>query len=267
MSISVRDLHFAYARRQALDALSVHAPAGRVTALLGPNAAGKSTLLRCVIGALKPARGTVLMDDTPVRRMSRRELAGRLAYVSQRSAVSARFSVREVIELGRYALPRDPDRIDAAIEQLALEALVDRPYPELSVGQQQRVMLARALLRQPDLLVLDEPMSGVDVAGQGELYSLIERIRERYGCGVLLISHDLHVVMAATDRVVCLNHHVCCTGRPDSIVAHPEFRALFGAAVADRLAIYHHHHDHAHDASGDIVPLTEIGHDSGAVPS
>jgi len=104
-------------------------------------------------------------------------------------------------------------------------------------------------------LVLDEPMSGVDVAGQGQLYKLIETIRDTYNCGVLLISHDLHVVMAATDRVVCLNHHICCTGRPEAIVGDPEFRALFGAAVADQLALYHHHHDHAHDPGGGVVPL------------
>ena len=128
----------------------------------------------------------------------------------------------------------------------------------LSGGELHRAMLARALLRQPDFLVLDEPMSGVDVAGQVKLYQLIENIRDSYNCGVLLISHDLHVVMAATDRVVCLNHHICCTGKPASVVGEPEFRALFGTQVADQLALYHHHHDHGHGTDGAVVALSDL---------
>jgi len=118
-------------------------------------------------------------------------------------------------------------------------------------------LLARAMLRKPDLLVLDEPLAGVDVAGQSELYRLIAEIRQRYACGVLLVSHDLHVVMAATDRVVCINHHVCCTGRPESVTRHPEFVALFGRHVAEVLAVYTHHHDHQHDMAGEAMPLDE----------
>jgi zinc transport system ATP-binding protein len=117
----------------------------------------------------------------------------------------------------------------------------------------QRVLLARALLRAPDLLVLDEPVQGVDVAGQAELYALIRRVRDRRGCGVLLVSHDLHLVMAATDRVVCLNHHVCCSGHPEAVARDPAYRALFGAA-ADAIAIYAHHHDHRHDERGTKLP-------------
>jgi len=114
-------------------------------------------------------------------------------------------------------------------------------------------LLARAMLREPDLLVLDEPLAGVDVAGQSDLYRLIGDIRDRHHCGVLLVSHDLYVVMAATDRVVCLNQHVCCTGHPEAITRHPEFVALFGARVADGLAVYHHHHNHRHDLDGHTV--------------
>jgi zinc transport system ATP-binding protein len=145
--------------------------------------------------------------------------------------------------------------LDETLAEVGLSGRLQAQVAALSGGELHRAMLARALLRRPDFLVLDEPMSGVDVAGQGQLYQLIETIRDRYNCGVLLISHDLHVVMAATDRVICLNHHVCCTGRPDTVVGDPEFRALFGAAVADRLALYHHHHDHSHDPDGGVVPL------------
>jgi zinc transport system ATP-binding protein len=117
----------------------------------------------------------------------------------------------------------------------------------------QRVLLARALLADPELLVLDEPTQGIDFNGQAELYRLIARLRDRRGCAVLMVSHDLHLVMAATDRVICLNHHVCCHGEPESVRIHPEYLALFGPRVAADLAVYAHHHDHAHDLSGAVA--------------
>ena len=116
----------------------------------------------------------------------------------------------------------------------------------------QRVVLARALLRDPDLLVLDEPVQGVDVTGQVELYDLIAGLRRRRGCGVLMVSHDLHLVMAATDNVVCLNGHVCCSGHPESVSRHPAYLELFGARAAPGLAVYTHHHDHVHDMAGSV---------------
>ena len=125
----------------------------------------------------------------------------------------------------------------------------------------QRVLLARALLRSPDLLVLDEPVQGVDVTGQSALYRLISAVRERRGCGVLMVSHELHLVMAATDRVICLNHHVCCAGRPEDVSRHPEYLALFGEQAVKGLAVYAHDHDHGHDAAGNVVPLRTDGPD------
>ncbi len=122
----------------------------------------------------------------------------------------------------------------------------------MSGGEQQRILLARALLRHPDLLVLDEPVQGVDVNGQIELYQLITRLRDRYGCGVLMVSHDLHLVMATTNTVVCLNRHVCCSGRPEQVSADPAFIALFGEQ-ASALAVYNHQHDHSHDMHGEVI--------------
>ena len=127
-----------------------------------------------------------------------------------------------------------------------------RPLRALSGGEMQRVLLARAMLRQPDLLVLDEPAQGLDVQGQQEFYALIARLRDASGCGVLLVSHDLHLVMAATDEVVCLERHVCCVGRPEDISVHPEYLRLFGRDLTG-LAVYRHHHDHHHDLHGNIV--------------
>ena len=130
--------------------------------------------------------------------------------------------------------------------------VLDSPLQGISGGELQRVLLARALLREPQLLVLDEPVQGVDVAGQAELYRLITRLRDRHGCGVLMVSHDLHLVMSTTDQVVCLNRHVCCSGHPEQVSFDPAFVELFGRD-AQSLAVYHHHHDHEHDLTGGVV--------------
>ncbi|HXV24912.1 MAG TPA: ATP-binding cassette domain-containing protein, partial [Alphaproteobacteria bacterium] len=144
------------------------------------------------------------------------------------------------------------------LEEVGAGHVSSRPFYSLSGGELQRVLLARALLRDPDLLVLDEPVRGVDVGGQVGLYDLIDGIRRRRHCGVLMVSHDLHLVMAATDQVICINTHICCAGRPDAVARHPEYQALFGSA-AERLAVYVHRHDHAHALAGDVLPLTDEG--------
>ena len=142
-------------------------------------------------------------------------------------------------------------------EEAALE-LDSRVMDDLTVER------ARALLGRPDLMVLDEPMSGVDVNGQAELYAKLRDVRDRTGCGVLLVSHDLHLVMAATDTVICLNHHICCTGHAEAVIKDPAFAELFGERYSDSLAVYHHHHDHAHDAEGHVVPIDTIAGDTAA---
>jgi len=139
-----------------------------------------------------------------------------------------------------------------ALAMVGATGLERRAMQALSGGEFQRVLLARALLRDPGLLVLDEPAQGVDHLGQAEFFNLIDRIRKERGCGVLIVSHDLHLVMAATDRVVCLNRHVCCSGTPEAMGADPAYRALFGPKAAEAVALYRHRHDHAHDLSGDI---------------
>jgi len=241
--VTATGVAMSYAGRQVLSGVDLEVNRGEIVTLIGLNGSGKSTLARILLGLLQPTAGQVW-----------RAARLRHGYVPQTLTIDPAMplTVRRFMTLGGRVAD---DLLAATLAEVGLSGRLGAQVAELSGGELHRVMLARALLRRPDFLVLDEPMSGVDVAGQGQLYQLIAAIRDTYNCGVLLISHDLHVVMAATDRVICLNHHICCTGRPDAIVDDPEFRALFGAAVADQLALYHHHHDHAHKPDGGVVPL------------
>jgi zinc transport system ATP-binding protein len=141
------------------------------------------------------------------------------------------------------------------LEEVGAAHLLESSLHAISGGEIQRVLLARALLRDPDLLVLDEPAQGVDVIGQTELYGKIAEIRDTHGCGVLMVSHDLHLVMAAADEVVCINHHLCCAGHPEAVSRDPNYVALFGDREELGLAPYHHHHDHVHTVDGRVVPV------------
>jgi zinc transport system ATP-binding protein len=221
---------------------------GEIVTLIGPNGSGKSTLVRILLGLIAPDSGTI-----------HRRNGLRIGYMPQAMVVdsSMPLTVGRFLVLGADTRRgRQRDAIAAVLDEVGAGALAEHPIQRISGGEMRRVLLARALLREPDLLVLDEPVSGVDIAGQGELYALIRRIRDERGCGVLMVSHDLHLVMAATDTVICLNHHVCCTGHPETVTRHPAYLALFGPLAERGLAVYTHHHDHGHDASGEVVPLT-----------
>ncbi len=228
--------------------------AGEIVTLIGPNGAGKTTVVRVVLGLLKPDRGTVRRRDGLV-----------IGYMPQRLHIDPTLplTVGRFLELGGGRRGRDSGRTQAALDEVGAGTVMDTPLNAVSGGEFQRILLARALLRDPDLLVLDEPSQGIDVNGQAELYRLITRIRDRRNCGVLMVSHDLHLVMAETDEVICLNHHVCCAGHPETVASDPSYIALFGKQVASTLAVYHHHHDHVHDADGNVVPLAEPPDDPG----
>jgi zinc transport system ATP-binding protein len=231
--------------RQVLNGVSLQVRRGEILTLIGPNGAGKTTLVRIILGLLKPDAGHI------------RRLPGiRIGYMPQRLALSENLplTVRRFLDLG---CTNSGDELLRTADQLGIRHLLESPMQQLSGGENQRVLLARALLRRPDLLVLDEPVQGVDVTGQSALYSLISQIRERLGCGVLMISHDLHLVMATTDHVLCLNHHVCCSGHPESVSRHPAYLELFGAAANAELAVYTHHHDHTHDIHGNITRVAK----------
>ncbi len=252
--VTAEDLEVRFGATLALTQVDLFVNEGEVVTLIGPNGAGKSTLVRAVLGLIAPSAGRV---------WRRPDL--RIGYLPQRMTIDAvlPLTVGRFLSLARPgsgarpssgARPGSSDEIGAALERVAAAALIGQSIHDLSGGEFQRVLLARALMRDPELLVLDEPVQGVDFAGQIALYDLIGQLRESLGLGVLMVSHDLHVVMAATDRVVCLNHHVCCSGAPEAVSRNPEYTALFGAAAARGLAIYSHHHDHEHDLKGEVVP-------------
>jgi zinc transport system ATP-binding protein len=223
-----------------LEGISLQLHAGEILTVIGPNGAGKTTLLKLLIGLLEPASGTV-----------RRREGLRIGYMPQRLAIDSALplSVQRFLQIADRRL----DRVAAVAEEVGISRLLRTPLASVSGGEFQRVLLARALLRDPQLLMLDEPVQGVDVAGQAELYALIKEVRTRHHCAVLMISHDLHVVMAATDTVLCLNRHVCCAGQPEDVSTHPAYLQLFGRQGAAEIAVYTHHHDHAHDLHGNVV--------------
>ncbi|MCR4266111.1 metal ABC transporter ATP-binding protein [Nitratireductor sp. ZSWI3] len=213
---------------------------GEIVTLIGPNGSGKSTTAKTAIGVIKPSEGHV-----------HRSKRLKVGYVPQKVAIDWTLPL-SVERLMTLTAPASRAEIGAALEAAGVAHLAGRQVAALSGGEFQRALLARALLRKPDLLVLDEPVQGVDFTGEVALYELIRDIRNRTGCGILMISHDLHIVMADTDTVICLNGHVCCRGAPQSVMVSPEYRKLFGARAAEALALYRHHHDHTHLADGRV---------------
>ncbi|MDN4133705.1 zinc ABC transporter ATP-binding protein ZnuC [Pantoea ananatis] len=239
--VTLENVSISFDQRQVLSGVSLELHPGKILTLLGPNGAGKSTLVRVVLGLLASSSGRVS-----------RSAGLRIGYVPQKLHIDPTLpvTVERFMRLSRGARNQD---ILPALKRVQAGHLLTSPLQKLSGGETQRVLLARALLNQPQLLVLDEPTQGVDVNGQVALYDLINQLRHELNCAVLMVSHDLHLVMAKTDEVLCLNHHICCSGTPEAVSQHPEFIAMFGPRGAQELAIYRHHHNHRHDLQGRIV--------------
>ena len=215
--------------------ISLELEPAEIVTIIGPNGAGKTTLLRLLLGLTKPSSGRV-----------ERQPGLRLGYMPQRLQIDATMPMT----VGRFLqLGIDGVKVSEALDRVAAPHLASSRLADLSGGEMQRVLLARAAARKPQLLVLDEPTQGVDLGGQSEVYQLIAQLRDELKCGVLLVSHDLHLVMAATDRVLCLNQHICCHGHPEQVSKDPAYLEMFG----DKLALYTHHHNHHHDLSGEVV--------------
>ena len=230
--------------------VSLSVQPGEIVTILGPNGSGKSTLLRSLLGIVPAASGRVTRRAGLV-----------IGYVPQRLAIDRTLpmTVRRFLSLPRRVADRDAV---AALERVGVPDVAGRQMADLSGGQFQRVLLARALLARPQLLILDEPTQGLDQPGEAAFYRLIEDVRRETGVAVLMVSHDLHVVMAASDRVICLNGHICCEGTPRVVSSAPEYRALFGLGTQGALALYQHVHDHSHDAGeGHAHHHHDHGHD------
>ena len=231
--------------RKILQSIDLEIEEGQIVTLIGPNGAGKTTLVRVLLGLLPKDAGSVYL----------RPGLG-IGYMPQRVNIESTLPIT-VQRFLRLSSPSSGKKIEEVLEQLTIAHLSGQQLISISGGELQRVLLARALLRDPHLLILDEPAQGVDIAGQSELYELISKIRHENGCSVLMISHDLHLVMSSTDEVVCLNHHVCCHGKPDHVSADPAFLELFGTNVFTNLAVYTHHHNHEHDITGKVKAADE----------
>ena len=230
--ISARHLSLEGSGAPILKDVAFEIRAGEIVTLIGPNGSGKTSLLRALLG-LVPATGAIA-----------RKHGLRIGYVPQNFPRDASLPMT----VGRFArLFASADRADAALARVGIASLRAHQVARLSGGELARVLLARAIAGRPELLILDEPLAGVDVAGEAALYHLIAEIRDEIGCGVVLVSHDLHVVMAQADRVVCLNGHVCCEGKAEQVVHDPAFARLFGPRIAGELALYVHRHDHSHE--------------------
>lgn len=221
--------------------------AGEIVTLIGPNGSGKSSTAKLALGIIKPDEGKAIR---------RPEL--RVGYVPQKVAID--WTLPLTVERFMHLTAKlKKDEAEATMVATGIDHLRQAEVRTLSGGEFQRAMLARAIARKPDLLVLDEPVQGVDFAGEIALYDLIGEIRNDLGCGILLISHDLHVVMAATDQVICLNGHVCCQGTPTAVAESEEYKRLFGARAAPGLAVYQHNHDHTH------LPDGRVRHSDGTI--
>ena len=227
--------------RVVVENVNIAISPGEIVTLIGPNGAGKTSLVRMLLGLVTPASGTITKKSGIT-----------IGYVPQRFSVDAiiPLTVRRFLMLSGRG---NEDETGALLEEVSAGHLGDMQISTLSGGEFQRVLLAKALMGNPQLLVLDEPAQNVDFSGEAELYQLIEAIRDARGCGILMISHNLLVVLAASDRVICLNRHVCCSGMPRSVAKHPEYVRLFGAKAAQAFALYSHSHDHEHDFSGNVA--------------
>jgi len=219
--------------------VSLEVKQGEIVTLIGPNGSGKSTTAKIALGIYKNIEGRV------------NKFTNKIGYVPQKISIDWTLPIRVIDFMSLIEEPTD-EQINIALNLTSVEHLRNKSLGDLSGGEFQRVMIARAIAKQPDLLVLDEPVQGVDFKGEITLYELIKKISEELNCGILLISHDLHVVMAATDFVVCLNGHVCCSGTPQVVAKNNEYKELFGDRASSILSLYEHKHDHTHSQDGTI---------------
>ncbi len=237
--VKLKDVGFEQNDKWLVKGVSLQVEKGKIVTLIGPNGSGKSTTAKIALGIYKNIEGQV------------EKFTNNIGYVPQKISIDWTLPLR----VKDFMLLTDnlkDDALDEALILTGVKHLKDKNLGNLSGGEFQRVLLARAISKKPELLVLDEPVQGVDFTGEIALYELIKKISEKLNCGILLISHDLHTVMTATDHVVCLNGHVCCSGSPKDVARNNEYKALFGEQASQTLSVYEHKHDHEHSNDGEI---------------
>lgn len=239
--LHLQGVNYARGNRHILQNVSLHIEKGQIVTLIGPNGAGKTSLIKIAMGLEQADSGSITRADSLT-----------VGYMPQKLHVASTMPIT-VTRFLKLVPASSKLSIDEALAQVGASIVAQSRLQDLSGGELQRVLLARTLLRGPQLLVLDEPTQGVDLKGQAELYRLITGIRDNLNCGVLMVSHDLHLVMSATDEVICLNQHICCHGHPEHVSNDPAYLELFGKKGVEAMAVYTHHHNHHHDLAGDII--------------
>ena len=237
--LKVENASFLKNNKWLVKGVSLEVKQGEIVTLIGPNGSGKSTTAKIALGIHKDIEGKV------------KKFTNKIGYVPQKISIDWTLPIRVIDFMSLIEEPTN-EQINTALNLTSVKHLRNKNLSDLSGGEFQRVLIARAIAKQPDLLVLDEPVQGVDFKGEIALYELIKKISEELNCGILLISHDLHVVMSATDFVVCLNGHVCCSGTPQVVAKNNEYQELFGDRASSILSLYEHKHDHTHSQDGTI---------------
>lgn len=234
MLITAKNITLRYNGKNILDDISLQINPGDIITIIGPNGAGKSSLIKCLLNITKPSSGSIIHSKNLD-----------IGYVPQKIAIDSSLPilVSDFLQLNKKT---NKQNLQTICDDVNISALLNKNFANLSGGEKQKVLLARSLLNNPNLLVLDEVTAGMDISTQLDFYTLIEKIWQKYNLAVLMVSHDLHMVMAKSKKVVCLFHHICCSGKPEQVVNSPEFTKLFGDSLQNTLAIYNHHHDHTH---------------------
>ena len=237
--LKLESVGFSKNNKWLVKGVSLEVREGEIVTLIGPNGSGKSTTAKIALGIYKEIEGKV------------NKFTNKIGYVPQKISIDWTLPIRVIDFMSLTEEPTD-EQINIALNITGVQHLKNKSLGNLSGGEFQRVLIARAIAKQPEFLVLDEPVQGVDFKGEIALYELIKKISEELNCGILLISHDLHVVMSATDFVVCLNGHVCCSGTPQIVAKNNEYKELFGDRASSILSLYEHKHDHTHSQDGTI---------------
>jgi zinc transport system ATP-binding protein len=237
--LAAENLSISFGGAPVLDSVNLAVRPREIVTLIGPNGSGKTTLIRALLG-LAPVSGGRAIRNT-----------ARIGYVPQSMARDKSLPLTALRFCRSFGGGTNAEAM-SMLTRAGVAHTANSQLSSLSGGEFARVALARALLRRPEILVLDEPLAGVDLAGEASLYTLIAAARDEFGAAILIVSHDLHIVMAAADHVICLNRHICCQGDAHSVARDPAFIALFGPRVAEQIALYSHRHDHTHAPSGAI---------------